>query len=817
MANPTGYPPFDPAPFTELMGVFVSALDKNENHMAMRLNKIETTLGGIAKATTEALQIAHTTRQETKEGLDRLQAAIMNAAKSSRINHEKVQTLLGAQDMETQEEGTSLFTRMQLLEQTIAELTESVSDPDAARPAIVRHEAAVNTSPKLRPLSDAAVDTLDLEVPPQRADTGVQTSIRTFAESAVSPPPEVIQRSTSHSAPHQPLQFPGAPSASQSSTVPFVVQPLVPAHWTPGGDYSDGTSSSGVSKGTSPSSMPRIVASGVDEQLSLPSSSEARASSIFEEREILNSLRPDVDHSQTASSPSVASTSRTPEMGPRAKPSIPLPRRNTVLPQTCAVSSQTNAPSSTIASTSALGLITPTATQGASTSGQSSTSPPQPPKVSPPLPRRSTLLASLHNSAGRVAGPLSLSLGRPRPFPNTGPAAPATSSISLSSISSQSQPVASQVLQSPESSDSLSSLSSLSSTPQSQTQSQAQTQPRTLERTRASERIRATSTTSDSISAHNVSATRDSSARGRSRSATRGGKASASARVGMKKERSDPDVSGRAAKRRKTIGDTSDIGMGDDDPSSSASASTRGGKTSVRGGRGHGRGRGRGRGRGGSAGMTSSRGKAKEGNDDAEDDDSESSSEPQGKGAKYEPPRVGTDCPWPDKIDGDEAYQREFVQCDNCEAWYHFGCVGLRIGDPRLEPDAQFICPPCESSEAIREQRQGLRFQEAACCRPDCDRPGLASETNEYFVERIIGRRPYDADLAAGVKRPTRFLWLVKWDGWKAEFASWTEREHLGDCARLIEEFEHAAEIEGRHIDKLNSVIVLNEGSAVGW
>ncbi|KAJ8502319.1 hypothetical protein ONZ51_g61 [Trametes cubensis] len=808
MANPTGYPPFDPAPFTELMGVFASALDKNEHHMALRLNKIEATLGGIAKTTAEALQIAHTTRQETKEGLDRLQAALLNTAKSSRANHEKVQTLLGAQDMEMQEEGTSLFARMQLLEQTIAELTESVSDPDAARPAIVRHEAAVNTSPELRPLSDAGVDTLDLELPSRSTDTEVQTNIRTFVESAVSPPPEVIQQTAVQFTSHQSL------GATQSSAVPFIVQPLAPAEWATSGDCSDGTGSSGASKGVSPIPILRIVASGADEHLSLPPSSEGRASSAFEEQEILNSLRPDVDRSQTTSSSSLLSASQTPEMGSGARPSIPLPRRNTLVAHTPSTSVQTGAPSGTLAQASALGLITPTLTQGVSTSGQSSTSPPQPPKVSPPLPRRATLLASLQNSAGRVVGPSSL--GRARLSSNTNPVAAAASSSSLSSISSQPKPIASQGLQSSERSDSLSSLSSLSSPPQSQSQPQAQTQSRTLERTRASERIRASSTASNPASARDVSRTRESAARGRSRSATRGGKASASARVGMKKERSESDVAGRAAKRRKTLGDTSDIAMGDDEGTSSSSISTRGGKMSARGGRGPGRGRGRGRGRGGSAGMSSSRGVTKGGDDD-EGEDSGGSSDSRGKGAKYEPPRVGTDCPWPDKIDGDEAYQREFVQCDNCEAWYHFGCVGLHTGDPRLEPDAQFVCPPCESSEAIREQRQGLRFQEAACCRPDCDRPGLASETNEYFVERIIGRRPYDADLAAGVKRPTRFLWLVKWDGWKAEFASWTEREHLGDCARLIEEFEHAAEIEGRNLDKLNSVVVLNEGSAVGW
>ena len=79
--------------------------------------------------------------------------------------------------------------------------------------------------------------------------------------------------------------------------------------------------------------------------------------------------------------------------------------------------------------------------------------------------------------------------------------------------------------------------------------------------------------------------------------------------------------------------------------------------------------------------MSSSRGVTRGGDDD-EGEDSGGSSDSRGKGAKYEPPRVGTDCPWPDKIDGDEAYQREvrglpsvdrllvygglqqFVQCD---------------------------------------------------------------------------------------------------------------------------------------------------------
>ncbi|KAG1723109.1 hypothetical protein EDB19DRAFT_370959 [Suillus lakei] len=45
-------------------------------------------------------------------------------------------------------------------------------------------------------------------------------------------------------------------------------------------------------------------------------------------------------------------------------------------------------------------------------------------------------------------------------------------------------------------------------------------------------------------------------------------------------------------------------------------------------------------------------------------------------------------CQWPAKSQQDGSFQRQFVQCDNCELWYHFGCAGFVEGDPRLEePD----------------------------------------------------------------------------------------------------------------------------------
>ena len=71
-----------------------------------------------------------------------------------------------------------------------------------------------------------------------------------------------------------------------------------------------------------------------------------------------------------------------------------------------------------------------------------------------------------------------------------------------------------------------------------------------------------------------------------------------------------------------------------------------------------------------------------------------------------------------------------------------------------------------DAYDCIGEQRCSVRFQEAACLRPDCDRPGAAEDTNEYFVERIIGRRPYRAEVDVEVTEPTEFMWLVKWDGY---------------------------------------------------
>ena len=52
---------------------------------------------------------------------------------------------------------------------------------------------------------------------------------------------------------------------------------------------------------------------------------------------------------------------------------------------------------------------------------------------------------------------------------------------------------------------------------------------------------------------------------------------------------------------------------------------------------------------------------------------------------------------------------------------------------------------------------------------------------------------------------------------YKADQATWSANEHLGECARIIEEFEAAAEIEGHNLDAFDKTILLNEARAAGW
>ncbi|KAI0819408.1 hypothetical protein BC628DRAFT_1423814 [Trametes gibbosa] len=856
MATPPPQPTSGSTPNQEVMSAFIAALDKLDAHLSARLNRIEAAYGGMAQVAAEALQVANSTRQETKDGLERLHTGTLNAAKCALASTEKIQLVLGDLtedtdiDRDAEHQGATILGRLRQLERAVIELSESVSDPDAARPTIVRHEAGVNTTSDQRMLVDVEVNAVPPEQFIDRTNTGI--TVHASVDKAFNP----AGSTSNHVSPSggNQTKYIHFATPARVPLSPFAVQPLIPARWgsaTKFGTHDESITSNSNSKAPTPITDARspVSAERTETPVSIPAAtSEGRSSSIFEEEEILNTLGAD-DHESTSQallSPPSAPTQTLPLIVPRTPPAstqssfsasplkiTPIPRRTLI-----AHSNATSGPSTTVPSVSppSVNLVT-AATAPASQS---------PKRTIVPIPRRTTL--SILRPVGTAASPptgastsavaesavpvsvttststqalsptrvpqrirVPLPRGYGKPFPK--------SFSPLSSVSQSRRAWASS------DSDSLSSLSSLSTPPHSRIQPHAETQSQAPTRTSARLQASASSASATGSRSTSVVPFREGSTRatGGNRSAPRGGgttgaATSASARVAVKKERSDAGVAGRPAKRRKTDGgglasqvQDDDAGM---DDGASGTSFARGGKGRARVGRVGAKGRGRSRG-----GAPAILGKSSIGSAQPTTPGIKTGGAEKGKAKKYEPPQVGTKCAWPSKIDGDDAYQREFVQCDNCEAWYHFGCVGMEADDPRLEPEAEFLVDifVLVPHSAIREQRQGLRFQEAACARPDCERAGLAEDTNEYFVERIIGRRPYDADLAEGIKRPTRFLWLVKWDGWKAESASWQERGHLGDCARFIEEFEQAAEIEGRNLAQLDKVVVLNEGLAAGW
>ncbi|KAF8155655.1 hypothetical protein B0H34DRAFT_505020 [Crassisporium funariophilum] len=50
---------------------------------------------------------------------------------------------------------------------------------------------------------------------------------------------------------------------------------------------------------------------------------------------------------------------------------------------------------------------------------------------------------------------------------------------------------------------------------------------------------------------------------------------------------------------------------------------------------------------------------------------------------------------WPEVAVGNKAFYKEFVKCDICMAWYHYGCVGIVLGDVLVQDDEIYTCPPC--------------------------------------------------------------------------------------------------------------------------
>lgn len=160
-------------------------------------------------------------------------------------------------------------------------------------------------------------------------------------------------------------------------------------------------------------------------------------------------------------------------------------------------------------------------------------------------------------------------------------------------------------------------------------------------------------------------------------------------------------------------------------------------------------------------------------------------------------------CQWPVKSEQDGSSQRQFVQCDNCDLWYHFGCAGFSEGDPRLEEqDSVFICPPCCISSA---KRQTPRRHAERCARPDCSLTQLDAE--EFVIERLVGRKTIGE---AG------YLFLVKWEGYPITQASWIPEGSISGAFKVFDRFVADATAEGIDLNPKGAVL-LEEARHGGW
>lgn len=160
-------------------------------------------------------------------------------------------------------------------------------------------------------------------------------------------------------------------------------------------------------------------------------------------------------------------------------------------------------------------------------------------------------------------------------------------------------------------------------------------------------------------------------------------------------------------------------------------------------------------------------------------------------------------CQWPAKSENDSSFQRQFVQCDNCELWYHFGCAGFSEGDTRLEDaDSVFICPPCCVSTA---KRQTPRRRAEICARPDCSLTQL--DTEEFVIERLVGRK---------IIGEAGYMFLVKWEGYPIAQASWIPEGSISGASKIFDQFVADATAEG--IDpKPKEAVLLEEARHGGW
>ncbi|KAJ7512669.1 hypothetical protein B0H11DRAFT_1946800 [Mycena galericulata] len=136
----------------------------------------------------------------------------------------------------------------------------------------------------------------------------------------------------------------------------------------------------------------------------------------------------------------------------------------------------------------------------------------------------------------------------------------------------------------------------------------------------------------------------------------------------------------------------------------------------------------------------------------------------------------------------------KFIGCDTCNRWFHYSCLGIVPGDPRIDGD--YICPFCTAGHSPPPKQDHLAEDEQSqCSRPDCP-------VHDQFFEAkgVFGRH---TKLHSTYGRVTQ--WLVFWKGYGWSDATW---EPTPPTKEAVKEFTARATAEGFDLDGEDCIIL---------
>ncbi|KAJ7126116.1 hypothetical protein C8R44DRAFT_781088 [Mycena epipterygia] len=151
----------------------------------------------------------------------------------------------------------------------------------------------------------------------------------------------------------------------------------------------------------------------------------------------------------------------------------------------------------------------------------------------------------------------------------------------------------------------------------------------------------------------------------------------------------------------------------------------------------------------------------------------------------------------------DPEFVGRFIGCekDNCGRWFHYTCMGIVRGDPRLE--GTFYCPPCTAGHPHPPKQQNGTSAE------ECGRPGCPVQDKFFEPEGVFGRH---TKLDNTYGRITR--WLVFWKGYQWSDATW---EPDAPSEEAVDVFNEQAVAAGLDLDDDSvSCILLPEAEQGG-